>query len=85
MESVSHPVTHIVDMSQWHRLRADHGGNGLVGFFHGIYTDPKILKQYQRFLEVAYLRLVADGSVVTRYYVDIHFLIRIRLQSFCAW
>jgi len=57
IESVSHPVTHIVDMSQWHRLRADHGGNGLVGFFHGIYTDPKILKQYQRFLEVAYLRL----------------------------
>ena len=58
---MSHPVTHIVDMSQWHRLRADHGGNGLVGFFHGIYTDPKILKQYQRFLEVAYLRLVAYG------------------------
>ena len=56
IESVSHPVTHIVDMSQWHRLRADHGGNGVVGFFHGVYTDPKKLKQYQRFLEVAYLR-----------------------------
>ena len=49
-------MVHLTTFGDWLELKVKHGGNGMVGYFPGLYENPYQLKQYKRFLEVAYYR-----------------------------